>query len=291
MVLAAPQEQQCHERHRERDQPPAIFISARLKLVDHQAGIGVRLGDAMVKQWPAGLLHVGEGKIVRVASGRAACARQRADAAAQDECLRIEIGGRLTRAHRDRAVPLDAGELATGLVQPACEFGAVARRGGGDLLGYLATDHTDRREHQEDGKQEQRERRDEPRALAIDVAPGERAGMQDEQRQRAPDLALEMEHAMRNLMPDRAERPVDMRGLTTGMAVRADQRGAAIETERARCMRPADCGRFARTWFERASDQCPRGDVRRCPHVPVHNASVTQPGRWRESVWRDSRMA
>ena len=50
-----------------------------------------------------------------------------------------------------------------------------------------------------------------------------------EHRQGAPDLALEMEHAVDQIVEERADGLVDVRGLAAGVAVAADQHGATIE--------------------------------------------------------------
>jgi hypothetical protein len=91
---------------------------------------------------------------------------------------------------------------------------------------------TDHREHQEDGEQEQRDRRDEAGALAVDVAAGELARAPGQHRQGAPDLAFEVEHAVQQVVPEGAERAVDMALLPAGVAIVADQRRAAIEAAR-----------------------------------------------------------
>ena len=111
---------------------------------------------------------------------------------------------------------------------------------------HVPADPTDRREQQEDGEQEQRERRDEARPFAHDVAAGKRSRVQDQQGQRTPHLALEMEHAVRDLVPDRADRPVDLAGLAARMAIGARQPRAAIEAEAAAMAVP----RLARRGFE-----------------------------------------
>src|SRR3546814_7199339 len=75
-----------------------------------------------------------------------------------------------------------------------------------DLGLELAGEDVDHREHHEDEEQKQRQRRHETRALARDVAPRQRAGPEQQHRQRAPDLAFEMEHAMREIVQKRRER-------------------------------------------------------------------------------------
>ena len=50
-----------------------------------------------------------------------------------------------------------------------------------------------------------------------------------EHRQGAPDLALEVEHAADQIVKERADRLVDVRGLAAGVAVAADQQVATIE--------------------------------------------------------------
>src|SRR3546814_7223894 len=42
--------EQPQEGNRQRNQRPGEFIGVRLHLVEHQAGIGLRLGDAMVDE-------------------------------------------------------------------------------------------------------------------------------------------------------------------------------------------------------------------------------------------------
>src|SRR3546814_8610703 len=59
----------------------------------------------------------------------------------------------------------------------------------------------------------------------------QRAGPEQQHRQRAPDLAFEMEHAMREIVQNRRERAVDMPRLPAFVAEITDQRGAAIRSE------------------------------------------------------------
>ena len=98
--------------------------------------------------------------------------------------------------------------------------------------------HVEHREHQEDARTEERDRRDEARPLAVDVAPGQLARTPGEHRQGSPDLALEIEHAVEQVLEEAAQRAVDVRFLAAGMAILAGQLGPAIEAVRSRA-----CGR------------------------------------------------
>ena len=57
--------------------------------------------------------------------------------------------------------------------------------------------------------------------------------MEDQQRHGAPHLALEMEDAVRDLVADRTDRPVDLARLAAGMAKGARQPRPAIEAQAA----------------------------------------------------------
>ena len=70
-----------------------------------------------------------------------------------------------------------------------------------------------------------------PTELIADMGRRARAAARTPQqhRQRPPDLALEMEDAVGDLMADRADRSMDVRRLPAGMAMRPDQARPAIE--------------------------------------------------------------
>ena len=126
--------------------------------------------------------------------------------------------------------------------------------------------HRDHRIGQEDREQKQRERRDEARALAMDIAARQVAGAPGEQRQRVPDLALEMKDRVDQIVPDRAKAAMDIATLAAMVAVRSDQAGAAIQAaSRIMAGRAAPMARF-----DRARRQ-PRGHCRPDPFdIPAH---------------------
>lgn len=75
-------------------------------------------------------------------------------------------------------------------------------------------------EHQENGEQKQRDRRDEVRALAVDVAARQLARPPREQRQGAPDLSLEVQHTVQQIVKEAFERAVDVGLLPALVAIR-----------------------------------------------------------------------
>ena len=83
--------------------------------------------------------------------------------------------------------------------------------------------------HRENGEQVQRNRGDEPRPLSRDVAAGHVSGAPCEHRQGSPDLALEIEQALDEVLEEGAHRTVDMGFLPTGRTIGADERGSTIE--------------------------------------------------------------
>ena len=84
-------------------------------------------------------------------------------------------------------------------------------------------------------------------ARAVEPAAGEGTAARTPQqhRQRAPDLAFEVQHAVQQVMEERAERLVLVPALTAAVAVRADQRRAAIQAGALVRMAVADVGAFA----------------------------------------------
>src|SRR5690606_33290055 len=84
------------------------------------------------------------------------------------------------------------------------------------------------REHQEDGEQEHAEWRDELGPLAMDIAAGELARLPREQRQGAPELAIEVQHAVDQVVADRRDGAVDMALLAAHPAIGAGQFRPAI---------------------------------------------------------------
>jgi len=85
------------------------------------------------------------------------------------------------------------------------------------------------REHKKGGEQEQRERRYKASALAGNIAPRELAWPPGEHRQRPPNLAFEVKHAVGEIVGKRCDRPVDMGRLSAMLTKAAGKRGAAIE--------------------------------------------------------------
>ena len=121
------------------------------------------------------------------------------------------------------------GELVLGFPRGVADLVAGlghALRGARDV-GHA--DPVDRGEQQEHREQEQRHRRHEFGALAVDVAAGEVPGMQREHRQRLPDPALEMEHAVRDVVAECCDIAVDVPALSAILAEAAAAHRAAIE--------------------------------------------------------------
>ena len=118
-------------------------------------------------------------------------------------------------------------------------------------------------EHQEGREQEQGDRRDEARPLTVNVAAGQLARAPGEHRQRPPDLAFEMEHAVGEVVPECPERPVDVRALSAAMAIFAGQRAAAVEAGLFVRMTVA----FARARLERTADDRAGSDIPDCVQI------------------------
>jgi hypothetical protein len=128
------------------------------------------------------------------------------------------------------------------------------------LVGFLVraaaraerpADEREDREHHEHGEQEDRHRRHELRPFAGDIAPGQLAGPPGEQRQGAPDLAFEMEHAVGEIVPEGGERAMDMAGLAALRAIGAGERRAAIQAGAA----AVAVARLARLRLHRPGDE------------------------------------
>ena len=75
---------------------------------------------------------------------------------------------------------------------------------------------------------------------------------------------------MRDVVPDRTERPMDMTRLAAGVAVIADQRGAAVEAQPGRVAMM----RVTPMRLDRARDQPRGGDVADCFDAPCHGGVV-----------------
>src|SRR3546814_14140356 len=92
----------------------------------------------------------------------------------------------------------------------------------------------------------------------------QRAGPEQQHRQRAPDLAFEMEHAMRAIVQTRRERAVDMPRLPAFVAEITDQRGAALEAQAPMTATP----RTARARLPGATPPRAGGEIPCCPERP-----------------------
>ena len=123
-------------------------------------------------------------------------------------------------------------------------------------------------EHEEHREQEQCDRRDEVGALPVNVTTGERARLPREQRQRAPDLAFEVKHAMGKIVEEGAERSVHMRVLTAG-GQKAPVSSEPQFRQLASCVCPSP--RFASARLDRASRRR-RPSTRR--RLPQHRSSI-----------------
>ena len=169
---------------------------------------------------------------------------------AQHSQLGVDRHGRLV-AGREGLAPLLKARDA--LVQLPCLAGDF-RRGLGARLGpggrsERPAENREDREHRKDREQEQGDRRDEAGALAVNVAAGELAGAPGEQGQGAPDLAFEMEHAVKQIVEEGAERTVDVALLPAPMAIRSGKLGAAIQAVPTLVVR-----RLSRLRLDRAGD-------------------------------------
>src|SRR4051812_42196491 len=111
--------------------------------------------------------------------------------------------------------------------------------------------------------------------------------MEGKHRQRPPDLALEMEDAVEQIMRDRTQRPMDMLGLAAGMAIIADQRGAAVE---AQSMLSASAMPFAMALpgarLESTPDQGSGGDIAGCFDSPAHPARLSPDADKAIGLWQ-----
>jgi hypothetical protein len=156
--LALPKEQQPAEEHRQRDQQPSVFIGVGLHLVEQQ-------------------LRVLEGPRRRSAEAFIATERDAHPVAAH--AVIGLVGIKFLGVSED--LGFGFGEFFFYVHRHRCASAAHLRHG-----------PTKYREGQEDAKQKQRRRRHELGAIAMHVAPRQMPRFPRQQRQRAPDLAVEV---------------------------------------------------------------------------------------------------
>jgi len=119
--------------------------------------------------------------------------------------------GQFLRLHGDIVLDRDDG---VGRLHAAAALAVAAERGD--------------KKHQEHHEQEHGQRRDIGFALAVDIAPGQGAGFEDQQRDGAPALGIEVEHPVQHLFKQMEQGTVDVRLLPAHAAERAGQRRPAI---------------------------------------------------------------
>ena len=285
---AAEREQRPHEGQRQRDQRPGELVSIGLQFVEEQSRVRDRLIQAVIdggnpgiglrarRETGAGrdLLHrIGEdGRAGRaLLAGQAARHAQIVGAFLERVAFALQLppfGGGQALVREARLDPFDLVLQARTDRVGARLFGGRAR----DLFADAAAraDHRQHRIGQEDREQEQRERRDEARALAVDIAARQVARPPGEQRQRIPQLALEMKDGVDEVVPDRAEAAVDVGLLPATVAMRPDERRAAIEA--ARAFVTAACAAVPR--LDRAARQPRRHRRPDAFDIPAHRAFV-----------------
>ncbi len=288
---AAERKQQPHEGQRQRDQRPSEFIGVRLEFVEHQRGVREGLFEPMVDEEHP--------RIDLVARDEVGARRHLLDRIFENGRTGSAVGGTFLLAAGARDAEIAGAfleDVAFGFEFAApgggqiglCEFGvdpvdldlhAVLDRRGARLLGSLlryhlaeaaaAADHREHRIGQEDREQEQRERRNEARTLAVNIAPRQVARPPGQKRQRVPDLALEMEDRVDEVVPDRAEAAVDIGALSAMVAMRTRQAGAAIEAaQRRMAVRFA----LAVARFDRARREARRHRAADTLDIPCHGA-------------------
>lgn len=118
----------------------------------------------------------------------------------------------------------------------------------------------------------------------MDIAAGQVAGPSGEERQRVPDLALEMKDRVDQIMTDRTETAVDIGALAAMMTVRPGQDGAAIQTAPGtRRLAPPAVLRLNRARRQTCGDRRPDAF-----DIPAHDAL---PKGARERAQRDFRAS
>ena len=99
----------------------------------------------------------------------------------------------------------------------------------------------------------------------MDIAARQLSGAQRQLGQGGEDLALEMQHAMGQVMADRGKAAMQMRGLAAFGAIIARHRRAAIQ---AGAM--AGLMGFPMAWLDRPCQHAPGDRVTRCFDFPCH---------------------
>ena len=230
-----PREHQPHERQRDGDERPGEFIGAALQLVGEERGILSDMLERAVERRPARFeVKAGRTRLPgTVPGGGGGGGWRRRPPPVAGRIRAPEAAAALSRAGRRRRRSVARAPRARGAARssPSALRCSVSAASGEALTSHpeRPADRAEHAEHQEDREQEERQRRDEPGTLAVDVAAGEQARPPGEQRQGAPDLALEMEDAVQQIVPEGVNRAVDVRRLPAFVAIRPGQRGAAIE--------------------------------------------------------------
>ncbi len=222
---AAEGKQQPQERHRDRDQGPAVFIRIGLKFVRCQLRIFPELPDRLVDLLevavPCRTRHV-------LGDGRAGVGErlQRAFPAVD---AAVDRAGIRAPVLQDLALGLQPRKFAARIGY--CPVQIRVRKGGGSGK-FGPFQRVEHREHEEDAEEKQRDRRHVARAATIDILARQLARAPGQHRQGVPDPAFEMEDPMQQVVEERAETAMDVCRLPAGMAVRPDKRRAAIQASR-----------------------------------------------------------
>jgi len=256
--------QQPHERHRDRDQQPAVLVGVGLELVGGKLGIGAELLERLVD------LRDAAGAVPQRLGGHLVSCGLHVLHSAQGIARAVDLfvdgigilalrlrRGLLLLKTRDLAVEaLDRlVEIAVHRHCIAIDFHPFGR--------FVICHGVEHREHAEHEEQEQRDRRDIAGAPPVDVFAGQLARLPQQQRQRAPGLALEVEYAVQQIVPERSQRAVDVRRLPAGMAMAADQHGPAIEAGAfVRMAVSIRAPGLSRCRFDRAGRHCPLPEFR-----------------------------
>lgn len=198
--FAPPGKHQPHEWDRQRDQKPAEFIAIGLQFIQHQAGIlAPFLDDAFVQPIDPGDVHLGP-----VAIALAQHCFKNANLGI-DLCP-ARIGGRkpVVFLFKFGDLLLDLRFIGRSTARPvdkACS----------EISRHSQAHHLKHREHRKHAEQEHRHRADKFGAFAFDKAAGEAARLESKQRQRVPQLAIQMQHAVHDVVTDGGKTAVNVR--------------------------------------------------------------------------------
>ena len=211
----AEREQQPHERHRQRDQQPAVFVGRCPGACRHSSGFSCAFSIASASS------HGRDIVVDRARrSPRTTPFRDRL-ASSVELLLRSRDLARRCRAtgvaRPSSFVALLLASLASlsrcwpSPRRPRSSLEPLVRRSRLSAPVELSTANIRKTENRKSAIGETNRARS-----PVDVAAGQLARPPREHRQRAPDLAFEMEHAVREVVEEGAERPVDVGMLAAG---------------------------------------------------------------------------